>query len=59
MTKIDPEHERQRLAAFYAGQLDGELEKVASQADELTDRLRSAIEALRTAPAAQQDPALA
>ncbi|MGO9432704.1 MAG: lysophospholipid acyltransferase family protein [Terracidiphilus sp.] len=29
------------------------------QADELTDRLRSAIEALRTAPAAQQDPALA
>jgi hypothetical protein len=37
MTKIDPERERQRLAAFYAGQLDGELEKVASEAYELSD----------------------
>jgi hypothetical protein len=40
MTKIDPERERQRLAAFYAGQLDGELEKVAGEAYELSDLAR-------------------
>lgn len=34
---IDPEQERQRLAAFYAGQLDGELEKVAGEAYELSE----------------------
>jgi hypothetical protein len=38
MAKIDPEKERQRLAQFYAGQLDGELEKVAGEAYELSDR---------------------
>jgi len=45
MARIDPEQERQRLIAFYADQLDGELEKVASQAYELTDVAR---ETLRT-----------
>jgi hypothetical protein len=45
MARIDPEQERQRLIAFYANQPDGELEKVASQAYELTD---GAKETLRT-----------
>jgi hypothetical protein len=45
MARIDSEQERRRLIEFYAGQLDGELEKVASQAYELTDLAR---EALRT-----------
>lgn len=45
MAKIDPELERQRLAEFYAQQLDGELEKVASQAYELTDVAREALKA--------------
>jgi hypothetical protein len=45
MARIDPERERQRLLAFYSGQMDGELEKVARQAYELTDLAR---EALRT-----------
>jgi len=45
MTKTDPEQERQRLRAFYSGQLDGELEKVADQAYELTDLAREALRA--------------
>jgi hypothetical protein len=45
MSKIDPEHERQRLITFYAGQMDGELEKVAGQAYELTDLAREALRA--------------
>jgi hypothetical protein len=45
MAMIDPEQERRRLAGFYAGRMDGELEKVAGQAYELTD---IALEALRT-----------
>src|SRR3984957_2006510 len=45
MARIDSEQERRRLIDFYARQLDGELEKVASQAYELTDLAR---EALRT-----------
>jgi hypothetical protein len=45
MAKIDPEQDRQRLLKFYSGQMDGELEAVASQAYELTDLAR---EALRT-----------
>jgi len=43
MAKIDPEQERQRLTAFYAGQLDGELEKVAGQAYDLTDLAREVL----------------
>lgn len=42
---IDPEEERKRLANFYAGQLDGELEKVAGQAFELTELARIALRA--------------
>jgi len=45
MTRIDPEQERQRLIAFYSGQMDGELEKVATQAYELTDLAREALKA--------------
>lgn len=45
MAKIDPEQERQRLAAFYAGQLDGELEKVAGEAYELSDLASGALRA--------------
>ena len=45
MTMIDPEKERRRLAEFYAGQLDGELEKVADQAYELTEIAREALRA--------------
>jgi hypothetical protein len=45
MARIDPEQEGRRLIEFYAGQMDGELEKVAGQAYELTDLAR---EALRT-----------
>jgi hypothetical protein len=45
MTRIDPERERQRLAAFYAGQLDGELEKVAAEAYELSDLAREVLKA--------------
>jgi hypothetical protein len=40
MAKIDPETERRRLAEFYAHQMDGELEKVAGQAYELTEVAR-------------------
>jgi hypothetical protein len=45
MARIDPERERQRLIAFYSGQMDGELEKVATQAYELTDLAREALKA--------------
>jgi hypothetical protein len=45
MTRIDPEQERQRLIQFYSQQMDGELEKVASQAYELTDLAREALRA--------------
>jgi len=45
MAKIDPEHERQRLSEFYSGQLDGELEKVAEEAYELSDLAREALRA--------------
>lgn len=45
MARIDPEQERQRLIAFYSGQMDGELEKVATQAYELTDLARQALKA--------------
>jgi hypothetical protein len=45
MARIDPEQERQRLIAFYTGQMDGELEKVATQAHELTDLAREALKA--------------
>lgn len=45
MARIDPEQERQRLVAFYSGQMDGELEKVAAQAYELTDLAREALKA--------------
>ncbi len=43
MATFDPEKERQRLAEFYAYQMDGELEKVASQAYHLTDVARDAL----------------
>ncbi len=42
---IDPEHDRRRLEAFYAGQVDGELEQVAGQAYDLTDLARQALRA--------------
>jgi hypothetical protein len=45
MGKIDPEQERQRLTAFYSGQMDGELAKVATQGYELTDLAREALKA--------------
>jgi hypothetical protein len=45
MAMIDPEQERRRLAEFYSGQLDGELEKVATQAYELTELAREALKA--------------
>jgi len=45
MARIDPERERQRLLVFYSGQMDGELEKVAKQAYELTDLARQALRA--------------
>ncbi len=45
MARIDPEQERQRLVAFYSGQMDGELEKVASQAYELTGLARETLRA--------------
>lgn len=45
MAKIDPEQERRRLAEFYSQQLDGELEKVASQAYELTEVAREVLKA--------------
>ena len=45
MTMIDPEQERQRLAEFYSGQMDGELEEVAGQAYDLTELARDALRA--------------
>ncbi|HET6176155.1 MAG TPA: hypothetical protein VFE61_04425 [Candidatus Sulfotelmatobacter sp.] len=45
MAKIDPEQERKRLAEFYSHLMDGELEKVARQAYELTDIAREALRA--------------
>ena len=45
MARIDPEQERRRLAAFYSQQMDGELEKVAGQAYDLTDMAREALRA--------------
>ena len=45
MAKLDPEQERRRLAEFYAGQLDGELEKLAAQAYELTELAREVLRA--------------
>lgn len=45
MTRIDPEQERKRLVEFYSQQMDGELEKVAAQAYELTDLARQTLRA--------------
>jgi hypothetical protein len=45
MAMIDPQQERRRLAEFYSGQMDGELEKVAEQAYELTELAREALKA--------------
>jgi len=45
MAMIDPEQETRRLAEFYSGQLDGELEQVAGQAYELTKLAREALRA--------------
>lgn len=45
MAKVDPGQERQRLAEFYAGQMDGELEKVAGEAYELSDLARGVLKA--------------
>jgi hypothetical protein len=45
MATIDPEQERRRLAEFYSHQMDGELEKVAEQAYELTELAREALRA--------------
>jgi hypothetical protein len=45
MARIDSEQERRRLQTFYADQMDGELEKVAGQAYELTDIARQALRA--------------
>lgn len=45
MAKLDPEQERRRLAEFYARQMDGELEKVAGEAYELSDLARGVLQA--------------
>jgi len=45
MTTIDPEQEKRRLAEFYSGQTDGELEQVAGQGYELTDPAREVLRA--------------
>lgn len=45
MAQIDPERERRRLSGFYSQQMDGELEKVAAQAYELTDLARETLQA--------------
>jgi hypothetical protein len=45
MARQDPDQERRRLTEFYAGQLDGELEKVAAQAYELTELAREVLRA--------------
>ena len=43
MPIADPEQEKRRLSEFYAGQMDGELEKVAAEAYELTEIARGAL----------------
>ena len=69
MARIDPEQEKQRLIAFYSGQMDGELEKVATQAYELTDLAREAlkteiarrglgVELVESAPVVKELPAM-
>jgi len=45
MVRINSESERKRLIEFYSQQMDGELEKVAGQAYELTDLAREALRA--------------
>jgi hypothetical protein len=45
MAQLDPEQERRRLVEFYSRQMDGELEKVAGQAYELTGLAREALQA--------------
>lgn len=45
MVMIDPERERTRLVEFYSQQMDGELEKVAAQAYDLTDIARESLKA--------------
>jgi len=45
MAKMDPEQERQRLAEFYASQMDGKLEKVAGEAYELSDLAKDLLRA--------------
>jgi hypothetical protein len=45
MANIDPERERGRLAEFYSGQMDGELQQVAGQAYALTEVAREALRA--------------
>jgi hypothetical protein len=45
MAMIDPERERRRLAELYAGRLDGELEKIASEGYQLSDPAREALRA--------------
>src|SRR4051812_27352394 len=45
MAKIDPNQESRRLEEFYSGQMDGELEKVAAQAYDLTEIAREALRA--------------
>jgi len=42
---IDPEQESKRLAEFYSRQLDGNLEKVAGEAYELSDIARTVLQA--------------
>jgi hypothetical protein len=45
MNRIDPFQERKRLAEFYGGRLDGELEQIAGEAWELTDAAKDALRA--------------
>jgi len=45
MPTLDPTEERRRLAQFYAAMTDGELEKLADDADSLTELAREALEA--------------
>src|SRR5579864_710560 len=45
MAIVDPEQEKRRLAEFYAGQMDGELEKVAAEAYDLTEIARGTLRA--------------
>lgn len=45
MANIDPEQERRRLADHYSRQIDGRLEKVASEAYELSDLAKEVLRA--------------